>query len=162
MISPAQLAEAFHRNAQIIHMQAKGLTHEQSLAQPPFRGNCLNWVIGHAVSSRNGVLRLLGEGPALDPEVAERYSRDSQPISGVEEAALPLEELLAALDRSQERITAALASASEEQLSREEAYFGRSTRRVIDWVFFLYFHDCYHAGETGVLRQLAGTDDKII
>lgn len=162
MISAAQLAEAFHRNTQIIHMQAKGLTHEQSLAQLPFRGNCLNWVVGHVVSSRNGVLRLLGEEPALELAAAERYSRDAQPLTGVEEAALPLEELLAALDLSQERITAALGRATEEQLGREEAYFGRSTRRVIDWIFFLYFHDTFHTGETSIIRQAAGTDDKVI
>jgi hypothetical protein len=162
MISAAQLGEAFHRNAQIIQMQAKGLSHEQSLTQLPFRANCLNWVIGHVVGSRNGVLRLLGEDPALDPALVAGYDRDSQPLSGLEETVLPLEELLAALDRGQERITAALTHAGEEELEREVTLFGRSTRRVIDWIFFLYFHDSFHTGETSILRQAAGTDDKVI
>jgi uncharacterized damage-inducible protein DinB len=29
-------------------------------------------------------------------------------------------------------------------------------------VFFLYFHESYHVGQTELLRQLAGKNDKII
>jgi uncharacterized damage-inducible protein DinB len=29
-------------------------------------------------------------------------------------------------------------------------------------LFFLYFHETYHTGQTELLRQLAGTDDKVI
>jgi hypothetical protein len=29
-------------------------------------------------------------------------------------------------------------------------------------LFFYYFHETYHVGQTELLRQLAGRDDKII
>lgn len=52
MIGPQQLAQAYARNTAIIKMQIEGLTHEESLLQPPFRANCLNWVLGHINVSR--------------------------------------------------------------------------------------------------------------
>lgn len=162
MITAQQLADAFNRNVQIIKMQTRELTHEQSLIQPPFRSNCMNWVVGHITSSRNSVLRLLGEEPALPAEIADRYSRDTQPIVGIEDAVAPLADLLAALESGQSRLAAALAAASDEALAREINLYGGSTRPVRDWLFFLYFHDTFHTGETSVLRQAAGKDDKVI
>ena len=29
-------------------------------------------------------------------------------------------------------------------------------------IFFLYFHETYHVGQTELLRQLTGVDDKVI
>jgi uncharacterized damage-inducible protein DinB len=162
VITPQQLVEAFNRNVQLVKMQTRELTHAESLLQPPFRANCMNWVVGHIVSSRNDVLRLLGEDPALSPEVAARYARDAQPIAGLDAAVVPLDALLAALEQGQERIAAAIARATDEDLAREQSLYGRSTRALQDWLFFLYFHDTFHVGETSVLRQAAGKDDKVI
>lgn len=162
MITPQQLAEAFERNAQIVKLQTRDMTHAESLIQPPFRSNCMNWVVGHMLSSRNTVLRLLGEGPALDPAAAERYAREAEPIVGDDDGALPLEALLTALDEGQARLATALAGVGEAALAQEVNLFGGSTRRVIDWVFFLYFHDSFHVGETSVLRQVTGKGDKVI
>jgi hypothetical protein len=59
MINSQDLSNAFARNASIIKMQAEGLTNEDSLRQLPFHGNCLNWVLGHIVVSRDSVLETL-------------------------------------------------------------------------------------------------------
>ena len=100
MITTANLTEAFARNVAIIRRQAAGLTQEESLRQPPFRGNCLNWVVGHLADYRDHILRALGAEPVMG-EAGER-------------------------------------------------------------LFFWYFHETYHVGQTELLRQLAGKDDKII
>lgn len=34
-------------NQWIIDCQLKGLAHADTLRQLPFRGNCMNWVLGH-------------------------------------------------------------------------------------------------------------------
>jgi uncharacterized protein YciI len=47
------LGGSFDVNGQLIMMQADGLTHADSLLQLPFRGNCLNWVLGHILSNRS-------------------------------------------------------------------------------------------------------------
>ena len=36
--------DLFKTNHYILNRQIEGLTHEDSLLQLPFRGNCLNWV----------------------------------------------------------------------------------------------------------------------
>jgi uncharacterized damage-inducible protein DinB len=161
MITPQQLAEAYGRNVAIVKMQTQGMTHAESVAPLPINANCMNWTLGHMLDSRNAVLRLLGEEPALPPELAARYARDGEPITPGEEV-VPLEELLAALDRAQERIVAALGQLTEEQWSREVALTGRTARPVSFWLLFLYFHDTFHAGETSVLRQAHGKADKVI
>lgn len=162
MITAAQMAESFDRNTQILKMQAAGLSHADSLAQLPFRGNCMNWIVGHIVASRAQVLRLLGQEPALPPEVAARYLRESDPITPESPDAMDFEQLMAALDLSQQRVAAGLASATHEDLARQETPFGRRTETVGYWLFFFYFHDSYHTGQTEILRQAAGKDDKII
>ncbi len=66
MVSPEQMAGAYGRNTEIVKMQADGLSYAESLAQLPFRGNGMNWLVGHILTGRNNVLKLLGVEPALE------------------------------------------------------------------------------------------------
>src|SRR4051794_34011801 len=152
MISSTDLADAFARNVSLIRRQTDGLTHADSLLQPPFRGNCLNWIVGHIGVNRDNVLRLLGEQPVMAAD-GTRYERHSDPVTdGADEAILPLDELLARLDRSQEQISTALAHMDEAALARELTFNG-NTATVGERIFTLYFHDSYHTGQTELLRQ---------
>src|SRR4029450_6279109 len=101
MLGPNDLAEAFARNVRVIKMQADGLTHADSLLQPPFRGNCLNWILGHIAVSRDAVPDTLGDPPVMDADGAP-YKRGSDALADADEDPLPLEEVLARLDRAQE------------------------------------------------------------
>jgi len=162
MITLEDLLKGFERNLEIIKMQTENLTHEQSLIQLPFRSNCLNWVVGHILTNRCNILRLL-EAEDLRPGVnLDRYERESQPVTADGEGVLPLEELLQHLEDTQERLEAVLEQEDEESLQRKETYRDRPERSVSYWLFFLYYHDSYHTGQTEILRQAAGTDDKII
>ncbi|HEY45535.1 MAG: hypothetical protein AMJ88_12445 [Anaerolineae bacterium SM23_ 63] len=161
MIDPEQLANAFGLNLNIIRMQTEGLTHEDSLLQPPFRGNCLNWVLGHIATNRNRVLIALGEEPILSIEETVRYESSSEPITGEEESVLTLVMLLAALERAQEKIATALGRITVEELATE-IEVGDRPMTLGQRLFGLYFHETYHTGQTETLRQLAGMDDKVI
>ena len=160
MITNTQLAEAFGRNLSIVQRQSEGLSHADSLRQPPFRGNCLNWVLGHMAESRDSILEALGEAPSSGEAVA-RYARESEPITADDAGALPLDELLRLLAASQEALAAALSRATPEDLARE-LKVGERTTTVGARVFFLYFHETYHVGQTELLHQLAGATDKVI
>lgn len=162
MIAPEHMADAFQRNTQIIKLQSEGISHRESLISPPFRGNCLNWIVGHLLTNRNSVFKVLEREDCLIPESLERYQRESRPITGEEPGVLRFSTLLDTLDQAQEQLTEILTSVSEEELNRETAFFGESTRSRGEWLFFFYFHDCYHTGQTEILRQAAGKDDKII
>lgn len=157
MHTPQELADLFDWTYQIIHMQAKGLSHEASVLQLPFRGNCFNWVVGHLVQHRDVVLKALGQSPLLTEAQKEMYKRGSAPLTdGATAVALP--QLLRLLDESQKQITAVLQTLPVEafdQIYREPSTLGESLR-------FLHWHETYHTGQLEILRQLAGTDDAII
>jgi uncharacterized damage-inducible protein DinB len=159
ILTTDSLAKDFKRNFSIIEAQTNGLTHQDGLVQAP-GVNCLNWVLGHIADSRDGVLSMLGEGPALG-EAAVRYRRESDPVTADGPGVVPLERLLAALAEGQERIAAALAALGEEALA-EERRSGDRTLPLGTLLHFAMWHETYHVGQTELLRALAGRRDKVI
>ena len=78
----------FKTNHWVVTHQTEGLTHEDSLLQLPFRGNCLNWVLGHILVSREQVLGMLGiEGSWTEEEIG-RYKYDSEPITSADDPGI--------------------------------------------------------------------------
>ena len=162
MISIQNLTDFYSRNVEIINMQAEGLTHEDSLIQLPFRSNCLNWVVGHVLANRCNILALLGADDLRAEVNLDHYERESDPVLEEGKGVLPLEELIDHLEESQIRLAAALENETEESLQGTAPYRDRPEQPLSFWLFFLYFHDSYHVGQTEILRQAAGKDDKII
>jgi len=162
MIPIEVLSAAYARNLEIIKMQTHKLSHQDSLIQLPFRSNCLNWVIGHLLTNRCNILRLMDKEHLIPGQDLSHYERDSQPVIEDGEGVLPLEELVGLLEKTQLNLSTVLLGIDPEYLQRPAVYRDRPERPLIEWVFFLYFHDCYHVGQTELLRQAAGTDDKII
>lgn len=162
MITPAKLTEYFARNVFVVKRQTEGLSDEESLIQLPFRANCMNWTVGHIVSYRNNIARLLGAEPAVEPARVARYERESEPVTGPGTGVLPLGELLAELDRTQEQINELVARLTPQEVERQVTLSGGRSASVGDRLLFFYFHDTYHTGQTELLRQAAGKDDKII
>jgi hypothetical protein len=161
LIDASQLEQVFARNLRIIHMQTDGLAHADSLMQPPFRGNCLNWVLGHLLLNRNRALLVLGAAPAVAEAEVACYRTESEPVSCDGDGVWTLEALLDGLDRNQDRLAEALRGATPDDLAKELVIRERHTT-VGQALFDLYFHDTYHTGQTELLRQLAGANDKVI
>jgi hypothetical protein len=82
MITPKELASAYALDVATAKEQTEGLTHADSVVQPPVQGNCLNWVMGHVLDTRNDVLKLLGEPAILTAAQAKRYGYGSEPVCG--------------------------------------------------------------------------------
>jgi uncharacterized damage-inducible protein DinB len=143
-------------------MQTEGITHEQSLVQLPFRGNCMNWIVGHLVTNRNNVLKLLEASDRIEDIDVSQYQRESEPITAESPQIIPLEKLLEMLDTSQEHLEQLLEDMTQEEFERKVAFFGNTEMTVSEWLLFFYFHDTYHTGQTEILRQAAGKKDKII
>jgi uncharacterized damage-inducible protein DinB len=161
MISTEELLEAFERNWKVIQSQTEGLSHEQCLLQPPFRGNCMNWVLGHIADNRNSLLKTLGEKPFLTEKESARYGYGSEPVCADGEGVIKLERLLSMLQHSQERIAVALPHLTSQDLAKMvKDHRGEIT--LGNRLFFIYFHETYHTGQTELLRQLPGKGDKII
>ena len=150
MAEATKLAQSFDTTHWLITEFISGMTHEESLAQPRFRANSVNWVLGHIVISRNRVLALLAEEPALTADEEVLYRTDSEPDAT---RAVALERLVAALDDSQARIKAALQMISPERLSA--IYDKERQRTVADLIAGLHWHETYHTGQLEVLRQVS-------
>jgi hypothetical protein len=161
MITKDKLAESYAVNLRLIQMQTDGLSHADSLIQTQFNINSLNWVVGHIAVNRDNVLKLLGEEPLLTEAQTARYRRESEPIVGDGVDVIRLEKLLELLERGQEIISKTIAGLSEDDLARE-IQVGENMVTLGTRLFGYYFHDTYHTGQTDLLRQVAGTDDKVI
>lgn len=156
--TPKQLAREFRLNLNVINLQVKGLSHEDSLRQPPFRGNCLNWILGHVVTNRMNVHSAAGLPMPWDTSAYARYQRESDPIIAAEDA-LPLEQILADIAASQEMLLSWLSQVPDAEL---DVVAAGQERTVAEQLSFYSWHETYHVGQTELLRQLTGVDDKVI
>jgi hypothetical protein len=155
METPA-LRKLFAFNSGVLLKNLNGVEHAQTLVQPVAEGNCLNWVIAHMICARDMALASLGEAAVLDPQRAARFGRGSAPLTDPAEA-LPLDDLRSAFTRSQQALDEALGRASAEVLATPHPLFGT----VGNMVELLVFHDCYHGGQAGLLRRIAGHGNAI-
>jgi hypothetical protein len=163
MIDASGLTMILQRNFGVIQRQIKDITHEQSLIQPPFRGNCMNWVLGHLVMSRQRILIMTNQLTVWTQEQCNRYERGSEPIVDNSEA-LPFEKIAADLMTSQQRIQTWLENAKPEDLDVAiiPHNIPADAGPIWDWMEFLLWHEAYHLGNLELLRQLAGMNDKVI
>jgi hypothetical protein len=159
MANPAKLIETLKRNQWIVQAQTDGLSHEDGLLQLPFRGNCLNWVLGHIALNRDKLLMLAGRESLLDEGEYAPYGRGAQPIQS-EEGAVSLEVLLKTLAELAERLEAGLERCSPGALA--EVVDEKHGFTLGDRIEFLLWHETYHLGQLEYLRQLAGKDDSVI
>jgi hypothetical protein len=161
MITKDQLAEGYALNLRLIEMQTASLRHGDSLIQTPYNINCLNWVLGHMAVGRDSVLRLIGEEPLLSEGETNRYKTDSDPITEDSEHVIQFERLLEILTTGQMRITSGFSRITEGELLREVPVGERQVPLGLR-LHGYYFHDTYHTGQTDLLRQIAGANDKIV
>lgn len=157
----ALLARQFELNHRVTHRNIQDVTHEESLVPPAPAGNCLNWVLGHVLATRNLVLASLGEPPVLDAAKAAPYERGATPPLPVEDA-LRLEEIVAALDCSQTTIASKMPALEDGALA--QIFSGPpplGTTSLGERLATLSFHEAYHVGQCGLLRRLLGKANAI-
>jgi uncharacterized protein YciI len=145
------ILQDFQRNTWLIGRIAEGIRHEESLLQLPFRANCFNWNLGHILVGRHNALAALGQPPFWDGEKLSLYRAGSAPITSGENAR-PLETLLADLDESQQRLAAVLSACTAEDLARSRETTPDAAP-VWKELAGLRWHETYHIGQLGTLRQ---------
>jgi uncharacterized damage-inducible protein DinB len=156
----AVLTRLFNNNHQILLQQVKDITQEESLLQPPFRGNCLNWVVGHILGVYGECLEVMGMTGTQNEAEVKTYGYGSEALTDCAKAG-ELPELLHRLDEGLERITLQLASMSAGELEREVTIW-LGPVSLIEALFVMQWHASYHTGQLELLRQLAGKNDKVI
>lgn len=154
MISGQNLRWNFERNASYIQTLLAGLDHHASLCQPPVEGNCINWILGHIVCYRNYAMTICGLTPVLPAAAAQRYARDSAPVTAAAADVVDFAHLLAAYERAHEQLLAYLAQVDEATLGEVVTAAGFTLPRGELLTSFMR-HESYHAGQFELLRALA-------
>ena len=153
------LLTLFQTNCFVVKMQCDGLTHDDSLLQLPFRGNCLNWVLGHMIASREASLENVGQEPMWSKEESDRYQYDTEPITSADDPGIiELERMLTDIKVGFERLKEGINALTDEQLYATD----EKGNSLADSLQFAGWHEGYHAGQLEYLRQLAGKNDKVI
>ena len=147
------LTQSYATNHWLINVLIDGLDNEDSLVQPPYEGNCLNWVLGHIISGRHTALKLLSRHPFWSQAEIALYKTGAPPITSPEQA-LPLDKLINDLELSQERIAAALEAMTESGLL-EDGETERGVKPIAQHLEGLHWHETYHVGQLELLAELA-------
>ena len=146
----------------VVKIQLDGLTHEDSLIQPHPGGNCLNWVLGHLVWAYDGTLDALGQKSVMGQGALDRYARGAPPIQEPAQA-MAFDDLVAAWDEAAKRVDAGLGNLTAEAMTRPAPFSpsGDASETLGSLLRTVMFHQAYHAGQTAVLRRIAGKEGAI-
>ena len=140
----------FKYNYEVLKINTEKLNDEDGLIQPQKGGNCLNWVIGHIIATRETILKLLNERSVWDKKTIALYERGSAPVPGTRNSkALSLKKLLNDFELSQKRLIAGL-----NRLNKDD-------KELVEKIAMFSFHESYHAGQTGLLRRIIGKEGAI-
>ena len=148
------LSDLYARNLAQIKGFTEGLSHAESLIQPPAGWNCMNWIVGHIACYRNRILGILDQPLTLDPAIAGRYPRDSAPVLGDEPGIGQLADLVAWIEAAQPGLEAGLAALTGARAA-EMLTLGSFTMSRADFMVFYMRHEAYHTGQLEFLSALA-------
>lgn len=141
-------------NQSLIERSAEGVTPEASLIRVGSEGNNFNWLVGHIVASRNGLVTAIGGDSVVPQEIVRKYQR-SAPLPVGEET--PLSELVELSKRTAQAVSDALARVEPARLEEPSPL----DMNLLEYVEFLVWHDTYHTGQAAVYRRMLGLEGVI-
>ena len=142
------LCHQLRLNHHVLRRNLGDLSPDAAQRGPEPGGNSATWVLSHILGSRHRTLGVLGAKPLwADDEAAARFGDSA-----------PLDALLAELDRSQDQLLEAISNVPDETLAAPAPFSptGNPDETIGSLLAGLVFHETYHAGQTGLLRRLAG------
>jgi len=124
----AILAHQLHLVHLVAARNLEGMSAEDSLVQPPGRGNCANWILGHLVNIHNQLAEVLGVAPVWEAPELERAGPEPIRDAG---GAIDWHELVARFAAAETRMAGALEALSDEELAEviSTPVFGGSSSR---------------------------------
>jgi uncharacterized damage-inducible protein DinB len=147
------LLQVLERNRALLARIADGV--DPVAARTPLvpDGSHLQWMLGHLVASRDGVLTAVGAERVWSDERAAPFDFGSVAGDTPDE---PMTDLLAALATQQERIAVSFAGLDDDALAGPH---GRAT--LGESLEFMVWHETYHLGQATLYRRGAGLPSAI-
>lgn len=138
-----ELVSIFKYNHFAVNKNLENIDQKYSLREPEPGGNSMNWVLGHIVVNRDGVLKLLGCKKMCDKKMVNIYMKASH-IKETKKS-FTIAKVLRMFNDSQDEITKSLS-----ELDPEE------NKETVLNIAGYAFHEAYHAGQLGILRRIIG------
>jgi hypothetical protein len=151
------LAYQLELSNRILDMNTGDISHEESLVPPPKGGSCLNQVVGHLTRTRNMALGTMGQKSPYPMEEFDPYDdRTGVPFS--RDKAMPFDELSRRFKAMQEPLVRTISGMPDHLLSMKppRPLTGEPNETIGRNLATLVFHECYHVGQTGILRRVVG------
>jgi hypothetical protein len=138
----------------------EGLSHAESLLQLPGESNCMNWVLGHIATFRDGMLAEVRQAVYMTEAEVKLYDYGSKPITP-ESKSVDFERLVELLTQTHEAISIWLQSNPDglekdtpQDISSRRGYVGYWDT-VAEHFAQNIGHEAIHVGELSALRELA-------
>ncbi len=130
------------------------VTHELSLQTHENGGSCINFLVGHALHSRQRVLELLDLDVLIENDILAMYAKGDEFDP---EKALPIDQLSAVMNESFNRMSRGFLKVGQEYLDEElpDPFLGQKVTRA-RMIGLFSFHESYHMGQIGILRRVFG------
>jgi uncharacterized damage-inducible protein DinB len=146
---------AFKSNQSLLERNLTGLDGSLAAQAPAPGANSANWILGHVVVARRGILGLLGQPQPKDPALAP-YGRGGDGQGG----ALSWDDLFAHFGTLGETMAAAIAAVPD--WDKPTLNPALQKEQPLEQVLaFLYMHEAYHLGQIGLVRKLVGLEGGI-
>ncbi len=125
----------------VINKNLEGITDEEALKMSDGGGNCINWIMGHIVFTRDSALETAGIDKICSKEFEELYKTGtslSEPSKAVK-----IIKMVELINKSQELL-----------MKRFNEVDFRNEDKKMEWFIGIGFHEAYHAGQIGILRKI--------
>lgn len=149
MIQPQFIADQFIDSHSAVKLYTMGITHAESVWQPPFGGNSINWIMGHLVVSRCNFLIPLGVPSIWTMDQCMRFIPGSVPVTG-DADSVPFDSLLSDFDRTQKQLISTLEITTVEDLGQASGDIS-----IAESLVYYQSHEAEHAGYLELLCRLA-------
>jgi hypothetical protein len=158
------LAQAFGLSQYAIQANMDDVDHEESLSAADPGGNCMNWVAGHVLNTRDMLLSQLGGEAFLREDEARPYARGAKRLKAGDHC-VNWDRLKEGLAWTSENLCGKLKSLSQEDLDKslDPSDFPVPVEHHTLGALcaLLLFHEGYHAGQLGAGRRLLGKEGKL-
>jgi len=148
MISLQILKTLYEDSYALITQHIDGINHSESLYQPPYGGNCANWILGHIITARCNFMVMLDIPSIWNMAQCRQFIPGSDPITRVNDAIL-FETMCGDFNSTQEQLLNTL-----NLVSREKLHKINGDKTIGEHLVFYNAHEAYHAGQLDILRQI--------
>jgi hypothetical protein len=153
MLHPHAFHQLFSYTFTLVHAQLQQMTHAQSLLAPPWGGNCINWLVGHLISSRMRALTVLNRSAFWSDAQRSPYRSGSPPLTPTTVGVLPLAQLQHDFRHSQILLLDGLAHCQVEDLGQRSGY---QDTTIGESLAYYHFHEAHHVGQIVYLAPFVG------